>query len=584
MDIGKSKCSNSLKKSLSYNDLATEIANLFSKPSGVKTKPKIVDDPALATVTVSPAVVNANPRKTSGPRRMSKTFRRTPTIVIHPPDENLDRITNSCPNIHSLILREHNAPHTINANIIDDTTDITTTKDEMNHSCPDINMLVNTPLEHKTLTSNLGKFSSNLSRSCPSISTLNDPKSDAHMFNTSFNDLRNSSLSINDQYYMSQSDLSQKEHTSRENLFWNNQQHEYMQSSQENLKYTKYNSKHSGSVLSFSECLNELDALKSEVNDIRKECECLLYQCSCQRSYCKSTTAESNKYEPHSYTMSQHGNLDYSFKTQYTSPSRKHNLKLLTKRRYRADTDYRYYGSEQVRPVDHSLSKTWIGFNQKPERKISLLSSSPLKGAPLRDSYVRTSSEPNLFKNTHAFNRSFSEIDQDSNRQSAGLFSSSKNLPNPAQYNNDNKSSVFGKQSHQDYLASKNVKKSPKKHDITPTDMLRHKIKQSLSMFDLNVPRADEKYDNYHTIHGGMKFSKELTDFTLRNYKNNRTKRGDHSADTLNNNLLAIVKCCCGQSNCQNGRLQVVPITFQQMLDDTNSGYDMVRKVLYIPA
>ncbi|GLV36922.1 Wnk kinase [Carabus blaptoides fortunei] len=566
MDIGKTKCSNSLKKSLSYNDLANEIANLFSKPGG-KTKPKTVDDPNLATVKVNPAIVNANPRKTSGPRRMSKTFRRTPTIVIHPPEENLDRITNSCPNIHSLIFRDTTEVQPVNTCIVDDTD--TNTKDEMNHSCPDINMLVNTPLQHTTLTAQLGKFGSNLSKSCPSINTLNDPtKCERHSFNSSFSDLRNSSnLSINDQCYtMNQySDMSNKEHISscsKENLFWNTHQNEFM-SSQENLKYTK----NSGTVLSFSECLHELDALKSEVNDIRKECECLLYQCSCQRSY---GATDANKCDSHNYTMSQQSNHEYSFKTQYTSPSRKHNLKLLTKRRYRPDTDSRYYGSELVRPADQGASKTCTGFNQKPERKISFLSSTPSKGASLRDSYVRTSSEPNLLKNAPAFNRSFSEIDHDSNRQ-AGLFSSSKHLPNP----NDNKS-MFGKQhSHPDYLAARNVKKSPKKHDITPTDMLRHKMKQSLSMFDLNLSRADEKYDTYHTIHGGMKFSQTLSDFTLRNYKNDRANRDHASSADTDNKLLAIVKCCCGQSNCQNGRLQVVPITFQQMLDDTNSGYDM---------
>lgn len=428
----------SLRKSLSYNDLANEIANLFSKP---KKNSNFV----------------ANPRKTSNNRRQSKTFRRTPTIIIHPPtEESLDRFTNSCPDIQRLLSQENIANETC--------------KNELNYSCPDINAL-----ESRSPSPNL-KFN-NFSRSCPDINTL---------FEKNTNQMQErpvlkKQLSID-------SDISEYEDD-----------------------YQKIGT-------SFARCMYEMDMLKDEVNDIKNECECLLMECSCQ-------------------------DRDYTI-THYNTPVYKNTLKIL--------------------PTKHLEP----GFSSKINRKISFSnipysrSSDSLHGA-----YARTSSEPNLFKNLppKAYNRSCSDVEYFYKR------------PNTLSVNKTTET-------------AEKVRKKPKKHDISPTDILRNKMKQSLSMFDLNAAKNEDSYDTYHTIHGGMKLPKHLTEFSLKNYKgrsDNFDVGGSVSGSWAgpknfdNDDLLALVKCCCGRVDCDRGNLSVVPITFEKLLE-ANLCVNMVRLFFFL--
>lgn len=514
----------SLRKSLSYNDLANEMAILFSKPanSNNKLSNKKIDHQPLGSNKICPNIVKSNPRKNSGGRRMSKTFRRTPTIVIHPPEDNLERITNSCPNIHALIFRENCGIATCHPNFNSDYA--SGTKDEMNHSCPDINVLLQSP--DKTKTNPFDQHVNNKnsvnkwSKSCSAIDQIGDG-STYSKFNTNnlqFSDLSDSCPNINEQFNNPNSieTLSHNYdniplHSDISNNYKYNYPSVYDATTSYQYQPTQYETKKPlERVVSFTECLNELDALKNEVNDIKNECECLLAQCPC------------------------HGVNSTNFGAQKRSAEYKTVYKSLPNR---------------------------------PDRKKSLIIGNTASNK--QELFLRGNSEPNLFKTVFAHhNKSFV-----SHNTFSDFGISSKNKlyfePHPP--------------------PKKCIIKSPKKHDVTPTDLLRFKIKQSLSMFDLNLPsKTDAKYDNYATIHGGMKFPNELTNFTLRNYKSNykkdcaATEKPSTSislSDTLDgeNNMLAIVKCCCGLSNCQNGRLQVVPITFQQLLD-SNSNYEMVRR------
>lgn len=500
------------------------MAILFSKPANFNNKltNKKTDHQQLSSNKICPNIVNSNPRKNSGGRRMSKTFRRTPTIVIHPPEDNLERITNSCPNIHALIFRENCGIATCHPNFPSDYSQYTSeTKDEMNHSCPDINMLLQSPDQTKTnpfdhhhnnksILSNLG--STKWSKSCSSIDQISD-ESTYSKFNThnlQFSELSGSCPNINEQFNNNietisplQSDISNNDKYNYSSGYGTPTSYKY--------KSPKYETKKPlERVVSFTECLNELDALKNEVNDIKNECECLLAQCPC------------------------HG---VNF-TNLGAPKR----------------------SAEFRTLYQSLPN-------RPDRKKSLTVGNTVSNK--QELYVRGNSEPNLFKTVFA--------------------NHNKNFVTQNTFSDFGTSSRKKLHFEPHSPPKKCILKSPKKHDVTPTDLLRYKMKQSLSMFDLNLPpKTDAKYDNYATIHGGMKFPNELTNFTLRNYKKdcaqhfNATEKPSTSvslSDTLDseNNMLAIVKCCCGLLNCQNGRLQVVPITFQQLLD-SNSNYEMVRR------
>lgn len=491
--------------------MANEIANLFSKP---KKKPSIKTTPDVATVN------NSNPRKTSGNRRMSKTFRRTPTIIIHPPEDTSDRFTNSCPDIQALLTQENCTPIITN---------------DLNYSCPDINAIPSDIT--RSPSPNLSKFNTNFSRSCPNINTLHDNK-------IKQNDLTNSCPNIDKMGYKRTVSLDSNDDESFEYRF------DYPKS------YDSFGNP-------FEKCLHELDILKNEVNEIKNECECILYECKCQRQY-----------QQPEFKM-----------VHYNTPVTKNPFKILP-----------------TRHSDLNL-KTGVRFN----RKISF-SNIPYTHRLhdlLTPSYTRTASEPNLLKNFRPFNRSCSDVGQTRNdseenirlryentglrNENSGLRYENQGLRYDAGFHYESTDSlnrpsslnvIKSNESLDTFPKQKVIKKSPRKHDISPTDILRNKMKQSLSMFDLNSHKPDDTYDYYHTIHGGMKFPKDLTEFSLKNYKQkSEVEVLNLSGQNLfenNEHLVALVKCCCGLTNCQNGRLQVVPITFQQLLE-SNRSHDTVR-------
>lgn len=557
VDKNKTASALPLKKSLSYNDLANEIANLFSKPKKKSNSNIKINQDDVNTAT------NANPRKTSGQRRASKTFRRTPTIIIHPPEETTDRVTNSCPDIQALLTQEQNKIS------VDDFA-----RHDLNYSCPDINNLPDTP---PSPSPNLPKLllNNNLSRSCPNINSLlllslqkdNNSKLIKNNNNSSYNnDFAISCPNINDTSSIIDDNNKYKSQTSIEST-------ESTFDDSFDYKFNDYNgSKRYSPTKSyehftkpFEQCIYELDILKNEVNDIKNECECLLYECSCQQ--------REKYYEK--------VNNDYKI-THYNTPTSKNHLKLLPTRNV---IDY----ANNININNNNKIRTSARINRK-------ISFSNLPYAPrsndilLSTSCARTSSEPNLLRNMSNFrtyNRSCSDVGQQitqHNKNPDVLLSRPNSLLNIG--SNDDNSSLPPSLSQQKQRLS--FKKSPKKHDISPTDILRYKMKQSLSMFDLNASKPDENYDCYHTIHGGMKLPKDLTDFTLRNYKNYKEECGDRQSASLNQswsgakgvfqneNLVAVVKCCCGDKGCRNGRMQVMPITFQQLLD-ANLTRDTVR-------
>lgn len=554
--MDKSKSAQSLKKSLSYNDLANEIANLFSKP-------KKVSSLATKTTPSISSVTNTNPRKTSGPRRHSKTFRRTPTIIIHPPEENLDRFTNSCPDIQALLHQEQK--HLVN--LVSNDSD--TLKSEMNYSCPDINALSD---PSRSPSPSLNKFSSSFSRSCPNINALLDVK-DKNTHRADYNDLVTSCPNINDMKNNYVSHMPKKRASSSESTDIFDDSYDSFEKSFERYDeyyHKKMSPKSFENFNPFAQCLYELDMLKNEVIEIKNECECLLYECTCQQ-------------RKKSFIVSKD---DYKM-VHYNTPVQKNPLKILPSKNAE--------NHDKTRRINRKIS-----FSNVPY--------SPRSTDLLHASYSRTASEPNLLKNIshfRAYNRSCSDVGKIMNRQNVHAaneeylenydkyykaaqhkFSDSTEMLRPNLLNISNlKSSdsldTLGHLNQSPPHKQKVIKKVPKKHDISPTDILRNKMKQSLSMFDLNASKSEDSYDYYHTIHGGMKFPKDLTDFTLKNYKNQSTTlnsswAGQKSECQNNENLVALVKCCCGDPSCQNGRLQVVPITFQQLLD-SNLSTHMVR-------
>lgn len=434
----------------------------------------------------------------------------------------------------------------------------------MNYSCPDINAL---PELNRSPSPNLSKFSNNnFSRSCPNINALLNIK-DGSINRDNFNDIANSCPNISDMRNNYICGMPKKRASSSESTdILDDSYDSFDRQFDRDDDYFHKKSISPNNFETFSplaRCIFELDMLKNEVNEIKNECECLLYECTCQQ----------RKKNFKDYKM-----------VHYDTPIHKNPLKLL--------------------PTKTENDKT-----KRLNRKISFTN---LPYTPRSDysnpTYNRTNSEPNLLKNAAQFrtyNRSCSDVGKIINKNSTvhyntqisseeylehnkyyeQRFGSSSDALRPnslsvTSIKSDENLDTFGT-TYQNTPKQKLLKKSPKKHDISPTDILRNKMKQSLSMFDLNATKTEQKYDNYHTIHGGMKLPKEITDFTLKNYKNQSDDLhsswvGQKSLVHNNENLLAVVKCCCGDPNCQKGRIQLVPITFQQLLD-SNLSSDMVR-------
>ncbi|KAK5638044.1 hypothetical protein RI129_012339 [Pyrocoelia pectoralis] len=88
------------------------------------------------------------------------------------------------------------------------------------------------------------------------------------------------------------------------------------------------------------------------------------------------------------------------------------------------------------------------------------------------------------------------------------------------------------------------LNRRPKKTDISPSDILKRKLKQSVSLHDLDDSTRDDY--GYHTIHTSMNIPFHVSEFY--NYKNDDNLNHTHST--------VIMKCCCGKSQCGS----VVPI------------------------
>ncbi|KAF2896570.1 hypothetical protein ILUMI_09620, partial [Ignelater luminosus] len=133
-----------------------------------------------------------------------------------------------------------------------------------------------------------------------------------------------------------------------------------------------------------------------------------------------------------------------------------------------------------------------------------------------------------------------------------------------------------------------------KKTDITPTDILKHKLKQSLSMHNLYASPSGHDYNHHHTIHTSTDIPQNITEFKFYNYKNEKrsnsfetitenvtfgsidprrtSQLSEHArfSNSLENvyskyksqshpqqsNTISILKCCCGNAHCGS----VVPI------------------------
>ncbi|VEN47518.1 unnamed protein product [Callosobruchus maculatus] len=92
-----------LKKSISYVDLKKQIEHLLPIKENMELAP--------------------NPRRKNSGRRLSKSFRQFPQIVVHPPDN--DNLTNSMPDIHSYLAKKSKEKMTGNSF-------------DQNASCPDL--------------------------------------------------------------------------------------------------------------------------------------------------------------------------------------------------------------------------------------------------------------------------------------------------------------------------------------------------------------------------------------------------------------------------------------------------------------
>nr|CAI5839482.1 unnamed protein product [Callosobruchus analis] len=92
-----------LKKSISYVDLKKQIEHLLPIKENMELAP--------------------NPRRKNSGRRLSKSFRQFPQIVVHPPDN--DSLTNSMPDIHSYLVKKSKEKMTGNSF-------------DQNASCPDL--------------------------------------------------------------------------------------------------------------------------------------------------------------------------------------------------------------------------------------------------------------------------------------------------------------------------------------------------------------------------------------------------------------------------------------------------------------
>lgn len=95
------------------------------------------------------------------------------------------------------------------------------------------------------------------------------------------------------------------------------------------------------------------------------------------------------------------------------------------------------------------------------------------------------------------------------------------------------------------------LKSSPcKKKDISPSDVLKNKLKSSISWNNLHMSN-NNPYDKYHTVHGSGHSS----------FRNNSPSRKDfpHDGDSSSNKTPSPVvyfKCCCGKKDCAT----VVPL------------------------
>lgn len=92
-----------------------------------------------------------------------------------------------------------------------------------------------------------------------------------------------------------------------------------------------------------------------------------------------------------------------------------------------------------------------------------------------------------------------------------------------------------------------------KKKDVSPTDVLKNKLKSSLSLHNLNSSNISS-YDKYHTVHGNC-------DTSSNNSPNVFNSHSSIYNGTSVNQKQTIVKCCCGKVNCAT----VVPL--QQYLE-----------------
>lgn len=109
-----------------------------------------------------------------------------------------------------------------------------------------------------------------------------------------------------------------------------------------------------------------------------------------------------------------------------------------------------------------------------------------------------------------------------------------------------------------------------KKKDISPSDVLKHKLKSSLSLHNLNASN-NNSYDKYHTVHGNCETSSSSSNSSNVFHDTNTSSFNNKSyyvttedlttSITSRNQKNHNIKCCCGKSNCAT----VVPL--QQYLE-----------------
>lgn len=73
-----------------------------------------------------------------------------------------------------------------------------------------------------------------------------------------------------------------------------------------------------------------------------------------------------------------------------------------------------------------------------------------------------------------------------------------------------------------------------KKKDISPSDVLKHKLKSSLSLHNLNPSKNNQNYDKYHTVHGNC--SKESSSSYLSSSSSSLPSTVSSSICSSNNN------------------------------------------------